>query len=176
MLSKDVKALINTAKSNDVIPRLIESVDLVNHHQKLVIPEKIVKLFGENLTDFNFCIWGLSFKPETDDMRESPSISIIDYLSNKGSSFQVYDPSAMEQAKKVYLKKYKNVKYFKNKYDALKNCDALIHVTEWKEFSSPDFKKVKKLLKHPVIFDGRNQYSSDELKELGFRYFQIGKK
>lgn len=173
---KDVKALEKIALDVGFEPKIIKAVQEINEYQKRVIPEKVVKLFGENLSDKTFAMWGLSFKPETDDMREASSITIIKELTKRGAKINAYDPKAMEQAKNFYLKDEKNVNYFNNKYDALNGADALILVTEWKEFRSPDFYEIKQRLKNPVIFDGRNQYNKEKLKELGFKYYQIGVK
>ncbi|MDA2933635.1 UDP-glucose/GDP-mannose dehydrogenase family protein [Acidobacteria bacterium AH-259-D05] len=119
-----------------------------------------------------FTIWGLSFKPQTDDMREAPSQTIIEQLLRLGAKIQVYDPEAMKEARKIFGNK---IRYAKNNYEALKDADALILVTEWNEFRNPDFNKMKKLLKYNVIFDGRNQYSRQEMRELGFLYFSVGR-
>lgn len=123
-----------------------------------------------------FAVWGLSFKPGTDDMREAPAIYIIKELANRGAAINTYDPKAMEEAKNFYLKDVPNVKYFSSKYAALEDADAMILLTEWKEFRAPDFGELKKLLKSPVIFDGRNQYNDEKLSSMGFEYYQIGKK
>ena len=154
---------------------MITAVEEVNDAQKLVIAQKIVTRFGEDLTGFTFGIWGLSFKPGTDDMRESPAIYVINDLVRKGARVNVYDPKAMEEAKNHYLKDIKEVTYVDSKYQVLANAEALILLTEWKEFRSPDFDEIKKQLKKPIIFDGRNQYNAFNLAEEGFEYHQIGK-
>ena len=120
-----------------------------------------------------FAIWGLAFKPETDDMREAPAVTIINNLLEKGARIKAYDPKAMQTANVIFEDK---IDYAKSAYDALESVDALLLLTEWEEFRKPDFEKIKLLLKTPVIFDGRNQYNSDELQEKGFQYFCIGKK
>jgi len=171
---KDVQALVRTAKVNGYEPKLLSSVEEVNFDQKKSIPKKIVKRFGEDLSGMTFAVWGLSFKPETDDMRDAASITIIKELVAKGAKIKVYDPKAYHEAQTCYLKDVKEIEYLESKYTALTGCDAMILVTEWKEFRSPDFDEIKKRLKNPVIFDGRNQYSGKRLKELGFEYFQIG--
>jgi UDPglucose 6-dehydrogenase len=140
-----------------------------------VIAHKIVKRFGEDLSGKTFGIWGLAFKPGTDDMREAPAIYVIKELVKRGASIQAYDPKAMEEAKDCYLKEVENVTYANSKYEALKNADAMVLLTEWKEFRSPDFDEINALLKTPVIFDGRNQYNIFNLEEKGFEYYQIGK-
>lgn len=172
---KDVKALKKIAEDHGYTANLISSVEAVNDAQKLVIAQKVVKRFGEDLTGLTFALWGLAFKPGTDDMREAPSIYIVKELTKRGAKIQAYDPKAIEEAKGYYLKDVKNIIYVDSKYDALKNTDALILVTEWKEFRSPDFSEIKKHLKVPVIFDGRNQYNAFNLETKGFEYYQIGK-
>ena len=141
----------------------------------MVIAEKITKRFGEDLTGKTFGLWGLAFKPGTDDMREAPAIYVVNELVKRGAKIQAYDPKAMQEAQECYLKGVKNVAYVNAKYDVLKGASALILLTEWKEFRSPDFREIKTQLKHPVIFDGRNQYSTFSLEENGFEYYQIGK-
>lgn len=173
---KDIKALINVAELNNYHPKLIRAVEEVNEIQKSIIVKKILDRFGNNLSGLTFGIWGLSFKPETDDMRQAPSINVIKDLLSLGSKVKVYDPKAMNEAKVHYLRGLEHVEYCESKYKVLNGSNALILLTEWKEFRSPDFKRIKSELKQSIIFDGRNQYSSMELKEEGFEYFQIGKK
>ena len=173
---KDIKALTKIAKENDYNAKLITAVEEVNDAQKLVIAQKIVKRFGENLNGFVFGVWGLAFKPDTDDMRQAPAIYIIKELVKRGAHIKAYDPKAILEAKDQYLKDVKNISYVDSKYDALKESDALVLLTEWKEFRSPDFSRIKLLLKNPIIFDGRNQYNTNDLKEIGIKYYQIGKK
>ena len=172
---KDVKALIKIAKENGYNAQLITAVEEVNDAQKLVISQKIVNRFGDDLSGFTFGIWGLAFKPGTDDMREAPAINVIKELVSRGAKIKVYDLKAINEAKEHYLKEVKNIKYLDSKYDVLIDSDALVLLTEWKEFRSPDLDKVKSLLKSPIIFDGRNQYNAFNLEEKGFEYFQIGK-
>ncbi|WP_200763544.1 UDP-glucose dehydrogenase family protein [Nitrosophilus alvini] len=171
---KDVKALEKIALDNGVKPKIIRAVEEVNKEQKLILSQKVINRFGEDLSDKVFAVWGLSFKPETDDMREAPSITIINELTKRGAKIKAYDPKAMEEAKNFYLKDNKNIEYTENKYDTLNKADAMLLITEWKEFRSPDFYEIKKRLKNPIIFDGRNQYNKDKLEELGFEYHQIG--
>ena len=171
---KDVKALKLIAKKNGYNAKLISAVEEVNDLQKLVISKKIIKRFGSDLTGFTFGVWGLAFKPGTDDMREAPSIFLIRELVKRGARVKAYDPKAVKEAKEHYLKGI-NVSYSVSKYNALKDSDALVLLTEWKEFRSPDFNEIKTQLKTPIIFDGRNQYSSLNLEEKGFEYYQIGK-
>ncbi|WP_347174858.1 UDP-glucose dehydrogenase family protein [Polaribacter uvawellassae] len=173
---KDVKALKKIAEENGYKTNLIASVEEVNDAQKLVIAQKVVKRFGEDLSGLTFGIWGLAFKPETDDMREAPSIYVIKELVKRGAKIKAYDPKAIEEAKEFYLKGIKSIKYFESKYEVLNSVDALILLTEWKEFRSPDFEKIRSQLKSPVIFDGRNQYGIFNLEERGFEYYQVGKK
>ncbi|EDO26147.1 predicted protein, partial [Nematostella vectensis] len=150
-------------------------VEDVNNRQKYVIAEKIIKKFGEDLTGKTFGLWGLAFKPGTDDMREAPAIYVVKELVRRGAKVQAYDPKAMEEAQHFYLKGVETITYKNAKYEVLADADALILLTEWKEFRSPDFSEIEKQLKTPVIFDGRNQYNSYNLEERGFEYYQIGK-
>ena len=173
---KDVQALIKTSKDFGYEPKILESVERVNYEQKRVLSNKVIKRFGENLEGKSFAIWGLSFKPETDDMREATSIVVINELSKRGAKIKAYDPKAINEAKEFYLKDNKNIEYVKSKYDALNDADAMILITEWKEFRSPDFDEIKQRLKNPIIFDGRNQYNATKMKKMGFEYFQIGTK
>ena len=138
---KDVKALSKIAKENDYEAHLINAVELVNDAQKLVIAQKIVKRFGKNLTGHTFGIWGLAFKPGTDDMREAPSINVIKELVSRGAIIKVFDPKAVHEAKEYYLKEVQNIQYVNSKYEVLNNADALVLLTEWKEFRTPDFEK-----------------------------------
>jgi len=172
---KDVKALKKIAEEHGYKAKLIESVENVNDAQKLVIAHKIVKRFGEDLSGMTFGLWGLAFKPGTDDMREAPAIYIVKELEKRGATVKAYDPKAIEEAKEFYLKDAKNITYHHSKYEVLQDADALILLTEWKEFRSPDFVEIKQQLKNPIIFDGRNQYNAFNLEEKGFEYFQIGK-
>jgi UDPglucose 6-dehydrogenase len=171
---KDVKALINISNSVDYHPNLISAVEQVNHEQKQILFSKVKNQFGDNLSEFKFAVWGLSFKPETDDMREAPSIPLIKSLIEAGAIVNAYDPQAIEEAK-FYLKDY-DINYHLNKYDTLEDVDAIILVTEWKEFRSPDFDKMLNLMKGNVFIDGRNQFNKDYISKAGFNYFQIGVK
>ena len=172
---KDVKALTKIAKEHGYEAQLITAVEEVNDAQKIVIAQKIVKRFGEDLTGCTFGIWGLAFKPGTDDMREAPAIYVIKELVKRGAMIKAYDPKAINEAKEHYLKGIENIEYVASKYEVLKNADALVLLTEWKEFRSPDFEELKNQLKNAVIFDGRNQYNAFNLEAKGFEYFQIGK-
>lgn len=173
---KDVQALKKIAEDYDYDAKLIEAVEEVNNRQKYSISNKIVKRFGENLEGKTFALWGLAFKPGTDDMREAPAIYTIKELTKRGAKVKAYDPKAMEEAKTFYLKDVEGVEYLESKYEVLKNSEALILLTEWKEFRSPDFNEIESLLINPVIFDGRNQYNAFNLTQRGFEYYQIGKK
>jgi UDPglucose 6-dehydrogenase len=173
-LPKDIKALIKIANENDYNLNLLKAVESVNNNQKLSLLNKIEKRFSNDLSEYKFCIWGLSFKPETDDMREAPSVVIINNLIEKGAKINVYDPHAMNVAKQYYFKDNSAIHFFDNKYDAVNNTNAIILVTEWKEFRSPDFDEIIKRIKDKIIFDGRNQYNKNIIKDLGFEYYQIG--
>ena len=168
---KDVKALINTAEEFNTPCDIIRSADKINKYQREHFIQKIISYFDGDLTGRRFALWGLAFKPKTNDMREAPSITVINRLLSLGAQINAYDPKAMDSAKQIFGDK---IVYLNNAYDALKEADALILLTEWNEFRNPDFVKIKTLLKTPVIFDGRNQYNSFSLE--GFEYFQIGKR
>ena len=171
---KDVQALINIAQEHGYTPELISAVERVNDAQKKVLSEKIIEAFGPDLSDKVFAVWGLSFKPGTDDMREASSILLIKEIVARGGKVQVYDPKAMEEAK-FYLKGIP-VTYCSDKYEALNGAHACILVTEWKEFRSPDFKKMISLMTGNVFIDGRNQYDRISMENQGFLYKQIGVK
>ena len=172
---KDVKALKKIAMENGYEAQLITAVEKVNNTQKLVIAQKIINRFGENLIGYTFGVWGLAFKPGTDDMREAPAIYVIKELVKRGAKIKAYDPKAIKEAKECYLKGVINITYSTSKYEVLKGSDALVLLTEWKEFRSPDFEIIKNQLKTPIIFDGRNQYIAYDLKKKGIEYFRIGK-
>jgi len=172
---KDVKALKKMAEEKGYTASLIASVEEVNDRQKYVIANKVINRFGEDLSGKTFALWGLSFKPGTDDMREAPAIYIVKELVKRGAKINAYDPKAMDEAKHFYLKYVEEITYFNSKYETLKNSDAMILLTEWKEFRSPDFDELKTQLKNPIIFDGRNQYDEERLNKKGFEYYQIGK-
>ncbi len=170
---KDVKALIKTAQENGYPMRVLQSVEDVNDDQKSVLVNKVKKHFGSDLSGMTFAVWGLSFKPKTDDMREAPSIVIINQLLALGAQVKAFDPVAMEEAHKDLGD---TITYTKDEYEALVDADALLLVTEWPEFRVPNFTVVNKLLKNKIIFDGRNVYDQDEMKELGYTYYGIGLK
>ena len=172
---KDVKALIKTAK--DVAGfdlKLLKTVEEVNDLQKYVLPKKIRKQFGANLKSKHFALWGLAFKPNTDDMREASSRVLINELIKSGASITAYDPVAMDEAKRIF-KDEKSLSFVDTQEEALKNADALIIVTEWTEFRSPDFALIKSSLKAPMIFDGRNLYDPKAVRALGFNYYPVGR-
>lgn len=171
---KDVRALERLALDHDYTPHLLHAVQGVNEHQKRVLAQKVLTRFGKDLSGLLFAVWGLSFKPETDDTREASSLAVITELTRHGAKIRAYDPKAMEMAKGFYLKGNANVEYVESKYTALSGADALLLITEWKEFRSPDFDEIAKRLKNRIIFDGRNQYNKERLNEMGFEYYQIG--
>lgn len=171
---KDVQALIKTSSDYGYETRILKAVEYVNAEQRQVIPSKVIKRFGQDLTGKTFAVWGLAFKPNTDDMRMSAAITIINELTQRGARVRAYDPKAENEAKSCYLKDNENVDYCESKYTTLVEADAMILITEWKEFKQPDFEEMKQRLKTPVIFDGRNQYDRLQLKDMGFEYYQIG--
>ncbi len=171
---KDVQALAKTSKDFGYEPKLLDAVEAVNYAQKRVVSDKVVKKFGEDLSGKTFGVWGLAFKPDTDDMREASAITIINELTKRGAKIKAYDPKAEHEAKTFYLKGNESVEYVSSKYDALVDADAMILVTEWKEFRAPDFAEMEQRLKNKVIFDGRNQYNRKRLAEDGWEYFEIG--
>lgn len=170
---KDVKALIRTAKDNQYDLRVLKAVEAVNSDQKLLMFNKIYNHFGGNLLGRTVAVWGLSFKPQTDDMREAPSLVIIEKLLEAGAQVKAYDPIALKEAKHHLGD---TVTFVEDQYEALIDADCLVLVTEWPEFKFPNFKIVQKLLKNPVVFDGRNIYDMNELKRMGFTYYCVGVK
>jgi UDPglucose 6-dehydrogenase len=169
---KDVKAVVNTAAAVGYDFKILKAVEAVNESQKRLLYEMVVQHFKGDLRGRRFAVWGLAFKPNTDDMREAPSVVVIDALLAAGATVCACDPEAMYEAERHYLGK--RIEYAEKPMDALKGADALILITEWNEFRRPDFEAVKRLLKHPVIFDGRNIYRRKTLEQLGFTYFGIG--
>ena len=161
---KDVKALIKTGADNGCEMNIIKAADEANKKQRVNFLDKIIKSFGEDLTGRTFAVWGLAFKPKTDDLREAPSITIINDLLKRGAKVKAFDPKAMDTAK-FYFKD--TITYVEGAYEALEGADALLLLTEWNEFRRPDFDKVKLLLQTPMIFDGRNQYNSERVREKG---------
>jgi UDPglucose 6-dehydrogenase len=168
---KDVKGIIHKGKEHGIHLKVCESVNKVNEAQKKIIFDKVRKRFGE-LKDKKIALWGLSFKPQTDDMRESPSITTINLLLSEGVHLKVYDPKAMDNAKEIFKDK---IEYCKTPFDCLKNSEALIVLTEWNEFRNPDFKSIGELMSKKIIFDGRNIYDPIKVKNEGFEYYGIGR-
>jgi UDPglucose 6-dehydrogenase len=171
---KDVQALQRTGTAVGIDLKLLDAVERVNYAQKHVLTQKIVSRFGEDLTGKTFAIWGLAFKPNTDDMREAPSLVLIDDLTKRGAKIIAFDPVAMPESKHL-LASNANVSFAADAMGTLKGADALAIATEWKTFRAPDFAAMKSLLKTAVIFDGRNLYEPDAMKQLGFAYYPIGR-
>ncbi len=171
---KDVKALIHAAAENGVKLGVLQAVEDANDRQKRVLVDKIVARFGEDLSGRTFAVWGLAFKPNTDDMRDAPSRVIIAELTRRGASVRAYDPVAMDEAKRV-LEGTPRLTYVENQGDALQGADALLVVTEWKEFRTPDFDAIKATLKQPLVFDGRNIYEPAFMRTYGIEYHGIGR-
>jgi UDPglucose 6-dehydrogenase len=169
---KDVKAIISTAKNFGYELKVLQAVEEVNENQKQVIVNKVISQFGNDLEGMIFALWGLSFKPKTDDMREAPALVIIDQLISLGAKVKVFDPVAMQEAKNHYLGN--KVDYSKDGYDACVDADALLLITEWSEFRMPSWDILSKLMKQKIVFDGRNLYDRKYLEELGFVYHGIG--
>ena len=171
---KDVQALINTAQVNGYEPLILSNVEKVNKNQKMVLVNKVVERFGDDLSGLTFSIWGLAFKPYTDDVREATSLTVISSLIDKGAKIKAYDSHAMDEFKRAIDDKYlDSIEFTDKRYDAIDNCDALILITEWKEFRNPDFDLLAEKLNHKVIFDGRNIYDK-KIENYGFELYQIG--
>lgn len=171
---KDVQAMIKTADTLGVEANLLTAVEAVNERQKKRLVEMIIQKYGNELSAYTFAIWGLSFKPKTDDMREAPSIDTINALLERGAKINAHDPVAINVAKQVF-KSQSNINFFNNSYDALSGVDALLLITEWNNYRRPDLVKIKNLMKRAVIFDGRNQYDPETLYNAGFEYYCIGR-
>ncbi len=168
---KDVKALIKTAAENGYTMQILHAVEAVNEHQKTVLFNKLNNRFQGNIEGKTIAMWGLSFKPNTDDMREVPSLVLVDSILKAGGNVQAFDPVAMKEARHIIGDE---IVYCKNEYDTLINADALMIVTEWTDFRSPNFDKIKTLLNNAIVFDGRNIFDGKEMNELGFEYYGIG--
>lgn len=168
---KDVQALIKTASDFGIDSDLLKATHKVNVNQRKNFVNKILKHYNNDIKNKIFAVWGLAFKPRTNDMRESPAITIINMLLDKGAKIKAYDPKAMETAKIIFGDK---IVYSSNSYEALENADALILITEWNEFKRPSFDKIKSKLKEPIIFDGRNQYDKKRMNERGIKYISLG--
>lgn len=175
---KDIRALVRTARDAGLELKIVEATEAVNEEQKLFMLSKIRQHFGEDrkgLEGKTVALWGLAFKPRTDDMREAPALSLIRGLVREGARVQAYDPEAMKEARAQLKDVDGQVTYCRKSYDACEGADALVLVTEWNEFREPDFDRIKKLLRQPVVFDGRNIYNPETLKELGFAYYGVGR-
>ena len=170
---KDVKALAFTAQEMEYDFQLVNTVMRVNDRQKLVLGNKVKNYFGNDLSGYTFAIWGLAFKPETDDIRDAPSIELINELLEAGAQIRVFDPEAMDNVKQIMGDK---IYYATDQYDTITGASALIVVTEWSEFRNPDFERIGNVLIHPAIFDGRNLYALEKMQELSFYYESIGRK
>jgi UDPglucose 6-dehydrogenase len=168
---KDVKALIKTAKEKNYNMRILNAVEEVNENQKLVLFNKVKKHFNGDLKNKKIALWGLSFKPKTDDMREAPSLVIIENLLNEGASVIAYDPVAMHETERMIGK---SISYATDMYSALNDADALLIITEWPEFRVPDFTELTTRLKNKLMFDGRNIFDPQDMKKLGYSYYCIG--
>jgi UDPglucose 6-dehydrogenase len=171
---KDVKGLLNTSREYGYDFQILRAIDEINHNQKLVLVRKILKHFKNNIKGKTFALWGLSYKPRTDDLREAPSLTIIENLLKLGAKINACDPVSNKNFKMLYGKKFKGVKLFEDNYASLKNSDGLILVTEWNEFRRIDIDRMKKLMKGRVIFDGRNIYDPKFIRSNGFKYYGIG--
>ncbi len=168
---KDIRAMIGMGGADpDML--LLKAVEAVNERQKGLLVEKVKRHFGADLSGLTFALWGLAFKPRTDDMRDAPAITVIESLLSAGAQVQAFDPEAMAEAKKIFGAR---IGYASRNYDALEGAAALLILTEWNEFRRPDFERIKQLLKQPVIFDGRNIYDPKDLQKLGFQYYSIGR-
>lgn len=173
---KDVQALIKTAHDNGYELEIIKAVENVNKRQKTILVDKIDKFYGGDLRGKTFAMWGLAFKPKTDDMREAPAIDMINALTARGAKVNGHDPEALAEAKRIFSDRIgKELFLHEKRYDALEGADALVVMTEWNAFREPDFYLIKETLKRPVIFDGRNLYDPRRLKKMDFDYFSIGR-
>jgi len=181
---KDVKALVQTAREHGIDANVLKAVETVNDRQKHLLSDMVLRHFSSRgpkkgtvakkpLAGMTIAVWGLSFKPRTDDMREAPSVVIIQSLLRAGALVKAHDPVAMDEARKIFKNR---ITLAEDGYDALRNADALLVVTEWNEFRTPDFQKMKKIMKKPVVFDGRNIYNQEELRKLGFTYYGVGRR
>lgn len=168
---KDLRALNFTAKQNDVELHVVQASMRANERQKAYIPEKISEHFSGNISGLSIAVWGLAFKANTDDIRESPALPLIDYLIENGASVHAYDPQAMDATKQIY---HDSIKFHTNVYDVVTNVDALVIATEWNEFRHPDLNKIHQIMNVPLVFDGRNLYSPKLMKENGFIYYSVG--
>jgi UDPglucose 6-dehydrogenase len=169
---KDIRALIDTGRQVQYDMRILEAVDTVNRGQPLRFVEKIRNHFEGNLRDRHFGVWGLSFKPRTNDMRDAPAITIVENLLSDGASIVAYDPEALDEAKKIFGTR---IQLASSNYGCVEGADALLIVTEWQAFRNPNFERMKAMMRQPVIFDGRNIYDPAQLRQLGFTYYSVGR-
>src|SRR5581483_1244315 len=169
---KDIKALIDTGRQHEYQMQILEAVNEVNQKQALHFVEKIRKHFEGNLRDKRLAVWGLSFKPRTNDMRDAPSITIIESLLAAGAVVAAYDPEAMDEAKRIFGGR---IQLSSNNYGCVEGADALLLITEWQAFRNPNFERMKAMMRHPVVFDGRNIYDPAQLRQLGFTYYSVGR-
>jgi UDPglucose 6-dehydrogenase len=169
---KDVRALASMARKHNVEPRILDVVDEVNMHQKTVLLSKILAHFGNKLSGKTIAVWGLAFKPRTDDIREAPALALIDRLLELGAKIKAHDPEAMDNVRREYGDR---IGYAEKPLATLIDADALVVMTEWQEFRSPDFEAMQRLMASPVIFDGRNLYQHSEIRRHGFTYHSIGR-
>jgi UDPglucose 6-dehydrogenase len=169
---KDVKALMKTSADSGLPLAILQAVDDVNDRQKLVLVEKVIKAFGTDLAGKRLAVWGLAFKPQTDDMREAPAVKVIEAMLEHGASISANDPEANENAKKIFGTR---IKIEEDQYQCLEGADALLVITEWNEYRRPDFQRMKELLRKPYVFDGRNIYTPETMRQMGFTYVCIGR-
>jgi len=170
---KDVKAVIRSAELHALDFRMLRAAEEVNERQKRSLMEKAAAHFGTSLRGMRFAVWGLAFKPRTDDMREAPAITLINGLVDAGAEVHAHDPEALNEAQRLFGKR---VHYHRVNYEALQGVDALFVVTEWNEFRRPDFVRMRQLMRQPVVFDGRNIYDPNEMRQLGFAYYSVGRR
>jgi len=168
-----VKALIRTAHEKGMAPMLLEAIEAVNERQKQVLPGRLLALLGPSLRSRQVAVWGLAFKAETDDMRESPAIPLIDAVLGAGGAVRVHDPKAMEVARGIYADR---IFYAGDPYDALAGADALVVMTEWLPYRNPDFERMRSLLARPLVLDGRNLYDPERMRRAGFEHYGIGRR
>ncbi|HEX8362955.1 MAG TPA: UDP-glucose/GDP-mannose dehydrogenase family protein, partial [Longimicrobium sp.] len=174
---KDVKALVHTLRETGVDPAILEGVERVNAAQKRVLVQRVVEHFGEDLSGKSFAVWGLSFKPETDDMREAPSLTVVRGLCERGATVRAHDPEARHEAGRYFadLIETGELSLCEHNYDCLSGADALLVLTEWAPYRTPDFERIRDTLREPVVFDGRNLWDPARMAEMGFQYLSIGR-
>lgn len=174
-LPKDVKELIETGRRTGLAMEIVTAVERVNERQKYYLLEMIVKRFGQNLQGKTFALWGLAFKPQTDDMRAAPSLLVVNELLQRGARIKAYDPAAMERASQIWDTHTYAIDYAEQMLDTVTGADAIILLTEWRQFRQVDFKTIKTALRNPIVFDGRNQYRPEQMREMGFEYYCVGR-